>query len=62
MMEDQDPQSRFAAIYQQYLGRFKEDPPVASMGVDEAIAAMEQALARGMPLTDDRAAAPHRRD
>jgi hypothetical protein len=54
MMEDQNRQSRFAAICAQYLGQFKEDPPLASMTVDETIAAMERALICGEPLTDDR--------
>lgn len=62
MMKDQDPQSRFAAIYEQYLGRFKKDPSLASMTVDEAIAAMERALARGTPLTDERVETSPRKD
>jgi hypothetical protein len=48
-----DRQTRFDALYNEYLGRFKEDPPLASLSVEQAVAAMERALARGAPLTSE---------
>lgn len=52
-----DQQTEFLKLYNEYIGRFRTDPPIARLSPQQAVDALRKALETGRPL-----APPPRRD